>query len=748
MMRGIEVTAAGLLAAWLAAGAAWGQATGPENPAEYAAPPGFSRLEFEGRPADARTLNEYLWYHFSRRLGNNRTLFNKEYLTLADMWLGGAIDRHRCRPIQEVHREDLGSIQIDEEGYVHSHQHFSHAHDHGWPFPLWTQAGPDADHVRGTAVGWHFQPDDSRGGWIWLSLKPWNRPEYYGATATEGWTLHHCRSAGIVEHRWRIESTGPGPTITTPEGMSLDAFNAPFLQLRWKRSGQAPAGVLPFVEWLRAEDEDFGPDRRVYIHPTPSDFSAATGTTHAIMAMHRHPLWQGPIRRLRLSLAPGESDVVFDIDSLFTAYDTRHAINNPVFVLACWNYFRWTGDLAFLRENINRMRIATRYQMNVMGGLEHNHILNTWPGHDGLAGWVRNPDGTRTFRPGHGIGNNYYDLLPFGWKDCYATMQYYAVLRAMADIERAVQANPGWGIPLGTISMNPRMLRDHADAVRQIGNELFWNEETGRYVACIDREGGIHDYGYTWLGLEAVWYGFATEEHARAIMDWISGRRIVEGDTSTGEDIYHWRFGPRVSTRRNEEWYGQGWISPEAISWGGQIQDGGAVLGFAFYDLMARLRVYGPDDAWQRLEAILEWERQVRAAGGYRSYYADGRQGTTLQGGGTAGGIGIDFEFYESSLPPAFVIEGLIGLSPRADVVGIAPRLPSGVPAIAARDVMCYGARMDVEVGADRIVIELKDPPRREILLEPEGSWKLEGSQASVERFMLVEPGRFVLVRS
>ena len=71
---------------------------------------------------------------------------------------------------------------------------------------------------------------------------------------------------------------------------------------------------------------------------------------------------------------------------------------------------------------------------------------------------------------------------------------------------------------------------------------------------------------------------------------------------------------------------------------GGQVQDGGAVLGFSFYDIMSRIKVFGSDNAWQRLMAIREWDEEVQKYGGYRKYYNDGKGGTTLQGGGTAGG--------------------------------------------------------------------------------------------------------------
>jgi hypothetical protein len=355
----------------------------------------------------------------------------------------------------------------------------------------------------------------------------------------------------------------------------------------------------------------------------------------------------------------GESEGKFEID-YSSPYDTRHSINNPIFILASARYFSWTAIFDFLRRQINRMRwlFATA---DCHGRLEHN-IRNLWPGHDGLAGFTRSPDGKVTIRGGHGIGNNYWDLMPFGWDDLYATNQYHAANVAMADIEQAIEEHPGWDMPLGAMKMDACRLRARGGCERT-ANELFWKQH-GPVLACIDKQGRRYDYGYTFLNLDAIWYDLATDEHAQSVVDWIGGKRIVQGDTSQGQDIYHWRFGPRATTLRNVDWYGQGWYAPESIPWGGQVQDGGAVLGFSFYDLWARLKFLGPEDCWRRLVAILEWEKEVHAEGGYRKYYQGGKRGTTLQGGGTAGGLGIDHEFYESSLIPSVIVYGFLGLKP------------------------------------------------------------------------------------
>ena len=57
----------------------------------------------------------------------------------------------------------------------------------------------------------------------------------------------------------------------------------------------------------------------------------------------------------------------------------------------------------------------------------------------------------------------------------------------------------------------------------------------------------------------------------------------------------------------------------------------------------------------RRLQEIIAWFDEVQAAGGYRAYYDGSREGT-LQGGGTAGGLGLNQEFFESVLEIMIVL--------------------------------------------------------------------------------------------
>jgi hypothetical protein len=121
-------------------------------------PDEFPHFTFVNHAEQAQLLSHYLWYHFRHRLGNSPTLFNKEYLLTSDIWLGNAYPRDSKERIQDVHRRNLLAVHMDDEGYVSSHQHFSQAHDLGWPLPSWAQAGNNPEHMKGKTVGWHFQP--------------------------------------------------------------------------------------------------------------------------------------------------------------------------------------------------------------------------------------------------------------------------------------------------------------------------------------------------------------------------------------------------------------------------------------------------------------------------------------------------------------------------------------------------------------------------------------------------------------
>ena len=667
-----------------------------------AAPPeDFPRFTVPGHEREMSTLRELFWLHYPGA-GPKIPLWD-EWLPDASLWPGVQTENHSDKMRRDWSDALHGRI-MDAEGYVATQQHASIAHQLGWPFPFWNQGS------RG--FGWHFSFKNTAGpGWRPNDL---NKPD--------GWTLSVARAEIVNEDGWWIEVTNANAFVTPPP-RKFHTEEAPFLQLRWQIT-PGLTNAQPFIEWTTATNTNFSSARRAYFSPPPAD-----KMNYTMVQMFRQPQWTGEIAQVRIGLGNSATGSV-TIQALFSQFDTRQNINGQNFVRGCAKYFWWTRDLNFLRTEINRMRTALRYVMTEHQALERKIVFTDWVAHDGRSGVKRTAEGGKQILSGVGIGNNYWDIMPFGWLDCYATMQYYDALRVLAQIEREVRGHPEWNMPLGVLSFDPEMLERHAADVKATANKMFWNDKTQRFYASIDSAGEPHEYGFTFLNCEAIYYDFATPEHAQAIMSWINGDRIVEGDTSQGADIYHWRFGPRATTKRNLDWYFWAWSNPESIPWGGQVQDGGAVLGFAYHDLMARVKILGPDNAWRRLQEVLKWFDEVQAAGGYRNYYNGSREGS-LQGGGTAGGLGMVQEFFESALVPQVMINGFLGFKPYADGFALNPKLPKDWPELTMDKI--HWQQLVFTIHATSKVVELRKQGERDepmFVRLPEGKWKATWLQA------------------
>jgi hypothetical protein len=592
----------------------------------------------------------------------------------ATLWTG-PVPRQR-------YRAALLARPVDSQGYVATQQHRGLAHSDGWPFPAWQQAGGQGFHFSTLGDVWAIQI---------FKLEP--------LASAAGWEIDGATVAGIDPVRGLVlEATGDVVTITTPP-FKCGTIVAPFARIEWAAHG-LPAESRPAVSWLLDGEEAWAPERRMEFPRLASE----DGMRFANVPLYRHPAYAGLLTRYRITIDHAAGAKI-DLKSVITAIDTRHPTNGPLFIRACSDYFNWTADLPFLRHTIGRMRQALRFTLQEFAVREQKHVWVRWVGHDGRSGLESLPDGTTKPRLGLGVGNNYWDLLPFGGHDAYATIYLHTALRRMAELERAILAHPTWSIPADGGPFAADDLTALADAVRTDFQQRFWSPATGRFVGWIDGEGKAYDYGFTIMNLEAIDAGLASPEQARSVFDWLDGKREVEGDTSRGADIYHWRFGPRSTTRRNVESYVWAWSRPQDIPWGGQVQDGGGVLGFSYYDVMARLDVNGPDDAWRRLEEILAWFREVQAEGGYRSYYAKPGRGS-LQGGGSAGGLGFDQEFVESVLVPQVMLYGFLGFRPTPEGFEIRPRLPQAWPAVTITGIRLHDRVIDVTAergGAVRI---------------------------------------------
>lgn len=648
--------------------------------------PGFAaNFEVPGEEEPLTRLEELFRIH--RVAGPDTTLWDP-WLPMSVLWFD-TTNSPSTEALRQIYRERLLHRRFDADGYVSTQQHEGLAHSEGWPFPLWTQA-------RG--VGWHFTVQG-----IPYGPESGVRP----TTTVTNWSMAGAHTVRLdPASGWTVACDEAHPELTSPT-FSVDTVVAPFVRLKLSARGFGPE-TFATLSWQREGEADFAPENRLEFTP-PAPGEALVDLN---LPVYRHPRWTGKITRLRLRLHRVRSGSELTLARVFTAIDSRHNINNAVYLQACDDYLRWTGDLDFLRQNLQRLRLALAWAIREFQLAEKEVVVTPWIGHDGRSGHVVTANGQRTLRPGVGVGNNYWDLLPFGGEDALATIYYFDALRRFASLERQIQRHPEWNVPGGPLQFEPAELLSLAEDLQTKGNERFWNEETGRFGGWRDAEGKLYDYGFTFVNNEAIYYGFASEAHAHSIREWIDGHRVVAGDTATGADIYHWRFGPRATTRRNLETYFWGWSDPGAIPWGGQVQDGGAVLGFSFHDTMARLQTSGPEVAWAGLRETAAWFGEVQRAGGYRAYYADKSRGT-LQGGGTAGGLGLDHEFFESALVPQSLLYGFLGFRPRLDGCLLSPKLPANWPSLTLRNIRLHDLSLDVTATPGKVRAVVRGRPAR-----------------------------------
>jgi hypothetical protein len=319
--------------------------------------------------------------------------------------------------------------------------------------------------------------------------------------------------------------------------------------------------------------------------------------------------------------------------------DTRHADTNARFILACWRYWRWSGDDAFLRRQADRIRHAMRYQLRELHGSEGLIVTQS----KDIQG--RHQD----------QGNNYWDILPFGHLDAYANAVFYGSLEAMDEMETALAGSRESYIPpdYGALRRKAHVRFD----------TVFWDDAKGRYIGCVDVDGNRHDYGFTFVNIEALYYGLGDAEKAKRIYRWME----TEPTSSGKADTYtRFVFAPRATTLHNPMWKPDAppaelrdpakpwWVSWwKGTPYEEQCQDGGAILYVSYFDLMVRLRYFGPDNAWKRWQEIIgRYRLPDRLSGGAPLYTGEKPQQED------AGQVGVDYPFPESGMVPASCFTG------------------------------------------------------------------------------------------
>lgn len=614
-------------------------------------------------------------------------------------------------------------VPVDRHGYtwgsrLHTEQNnrtFSNAPLYGWPWPKY-----ERNFTVDVPTGWEFNdPNDE---------------------THNGWTVRDVALApGCPDYSLTGTVSGPSPELLSPS-FDVDAFHVPILELdiayRTKAGDDARRPVEQLrIYWETGDEPGFSDDRCVTVDFSalpPARFPEYYGNHLAersaryplYFPMYLHPKWgRGGTRITRLKVVPGgEEGTEIAVNYVRCTYDTRLTTANATLIIGVAQFYLWTGDDALLAQQLPRLRRALLYLNHHLKGKE-KHLLDqsAFVGKDGIGNEV-----------GHGLYGNYWDLLPGGVVDLESNVNYYRALRMMAELER-VAARKGLatdklvqvdGFEPGSVftyDETPESLDALADAVRAAVENALWVEETGRFAKNLDVHGRLHDYGFLHHNVVATAFGLGTPKQRESILSWLDGREIP-GDTAVGDDIYRWRFTPRITTRHNETWYYWAWIwererDPDnpAFLWGNQMQDGGGVSFTSLFDLMLRCSTGRQEDidrAFERTREIQSWFSDVRAAGGegrdfYRAYY-DGHPERGLQQSPNPGGLGLDREFLsDGSLGTLFVPLAFLGLkSEEEGILDVAPAVPSALGLIGVENVFYRGNYIRIEAGHGYVSLE------------------------------------------
>lgn len=353
--------------------------------------------------------------------------------------------------------------------------------------------------------------------------------------------------------------------------------------------------------------------------------------------------------------------------------EQNHYSLNPTFIIAVRNYLLQGNDTIVNESGtvVDFMEAKNRYGQTMRQKIDKamEYMLETLNGKSGVM-TIYDPenDGTQ-----NGNASNYWDThRAYGYKSAYENALFYASLLAMADIEEYY----------GNTEAATRYT-ELAQKAKTMYNNLFWDEAKGRYICSINAKGERIDFGMTVVNFYATAYGLADEEKAQLIYDWLDGKRIINGDTSQGDDIYgEFVYAARTNTvdvsTTGDPYYwwdhgGQLPCLPGTFGgFGHQMQNGGTIFYTAYYDMMGRIKTLGADSANSRFSVIMqEFHKDSLRRNRYMSFVQDGQQGIGEYSEGVVG------EFPESGLVPLTYVTGFLGLNVSAQGLSITPNLPS-----------------------------------------------------------------------
>lgn len=566
--------------------------------------------------------------------------------------------------------------------------------------------GEDNISLDSWGMGWEFPSYSNGGGKAW---------GFSGKAEANDWTLESDGSVSysVTASKYKIVADGAVNEISlTTTNFNVPAVYTPFLRVGFSFTGSGSYSIDDlYIEWQTSDSASWSEDKCVKF----SDFctrgfeigSDNVAQKDYVFPMYLNENWgadfsaKRTITALRITLKGSTSfKGTLSYDYIASEFDDRQPLNNCNYILAAKNNLEFSRDAELLKKVLPTARKAMNFLLNTLDG--KSGLIST----EYLVGHFS--DGMHA--AGTGIGDGYWDVDAFPTVNLYCNVSFYNALVAMRYLE-TMASSMGIAFEEAT-TVNAQMngtdtyTRATADGLEdlialcksRIQTE-FWNEETGRFhVGKYDGYDGVQDHGYVMFNEQVLAAGLATEAQEKSVLAWINGERIVDGDDSTGEDIWYYEFAPRFNTQD----IGGDFVWLYSCPWNGNVQNGGTALHLTYYDILAQNRG-GADAAFASLKKIQAWYEKVWLAGGtgknfYREYYAT--TGIGLQGGGTAGLVGVDYEFLEAALLFRAIPDVFFGMSTLADgSLCFSPNLAGAMDWWRIENCVYAGYYYDVSVG-------------------------------------------------
>ena len=576
----------------------------------------------------------------------NSTGFAKNWDTMGIVWHNNSDiyidDRYQkvANYLASITQDELGMIYNTHNGKDSYFTQAGYSCHQGWPFPFW-KAATNSPLDLGQYPGLKTMAFEFNGNREEDSS--WNNVNgNFKIRDIDGYATFSCSK----QNTFRFYKSNIDKVLTSSKGINTRC--APFVEIDMSFNGENVKDYYVIYKTKEGGDTWFKSAQKTYATNRVNNF--ANYNDRQYLALYLNEQWDKQIiTDIGIEFVSDSNNMTIKngiINYIRPNYDTRQSNATLQWLLALNNYISYTRDLNFLKSIMPKARRAMLFLLHALKGEEGLIDVSYLYGHNGI-GLDFDESGDFVLDCFNGVANGWWDVSVNSEIALEPNIYFYEALNGFAKLEQMVIdnnlsikqvskiRNKNFKIDEDVIyNYSPSYFSELASTLKArveqevnpvfMPNGLYKNEggfyysKTGRFVDGInEKTGKIHDYGNTAFNEQAVAIGLGNKEQQLSIMKWIDGQRIVSGDLSKGDDIYFYEFAPRAHTVDAIESFNftafNTWIQLlEGYDlYNRQVQDGGATMMFSYYDLVARAKVLGAENAYRRLDEIKKWYMKI-----------------------------------------------------------------------------------------------------------------------------------------